>query len=986
MRFRILGPMRVWDGTAWAAIKAAQQRQVLAILLIEAGRAVTTDRLIDELWGDRPPAAAVGTIQGYILRLRRLLDDSQHRQLVTRGRGYQLTIEPDALDALVFERRVERGRQFLAEADPQAAAAELSEGLALWRGGPFADVSGSALVTAEATRLEQIRLSALEDHLGAQLDLGRHGSAVDELARLAREYPLREQLWGHLLLALHRCGRRAEALDAYQEARHFLVDELGIEPGQALRDLQLAILNEDGRLSAPPPPRSKAPGVVTPAQIPASAPGFTGRHGYLSQLDALIAPEGAGIAVITGIAGAGKTALGVHWAHRVLEHFPDGQLYVNLRGYSHGVTPSSLDVLARFLRAFGVPGKEIPAEVDEAAALYRTLLAGRRVLVFLDNATSAAQVRPLVPGEAGCLVLVTSRDQLSGLVAIDGAKRLTLGVLDRAEARALLMNLARLDNAAAGTLAMLCGDLPLALRIAAAKLTSQPELSVAEFAKAMQSGGRLDILAVQGDPEATVRAAFDLSYRTLPAASQRLFRLLGLVPGPYVPTAAAAALASAPEADVSRMLAGLASAHLVEQPVAGQYFLHDLLRDYAAEHVTTEESGALQQLYAYYVGCAAAAAEQMYPFMVRLPSTVDGQPFATADDAAAWLDAERPNLVAVVSNAAVSGPFDVAWRLADILRGYFYIRMHTPDWRIVAEAGLLAAQADQDKAGQAAAHSALATLHFAQGRHREAIEQYSAALALASEIGWAAGESAALGNLGNLLWASGRLSEAASHYREAIDRHVLTGMVANQATALGNLGLVYFGQGDLQAAEEHYDQALDLHRKAGAASGEARTLTYLGEVYRAQGRLDESAVTLEKALTMVRAIGDRNSEGDTVRALAATYRETGRHTHALDLASSAVELARSTGDSRLEAGALTTRATVHVAIGQFTVAIEGFQTALRITRAIGNPYLETEALIGLSMAQQRTGRPGGASARAAFELATRGGYALLAEQAKGVTA
>ncbi|WP_203908724.1 AfsR/SARP family transcriptional regulator [Rhizocola hellebori] len=991
--------MRVWDGVTWSPIQAAQQRAVLAILLIEAGQVVSTDRLIDEIWGEQPPSTALATVHGYVFRLRKLLSDTERDLLVTRGRGYQLVIAADDLDVRTFEAVTERGRRSLASGDLESADAELTEGLALWRGLPYADVPACPTVAAESTRLNQTRLSVLEDLLGAQIELGRHAEVVDEVAGLARENPLRERLWAHLMLALHRCGRRAEALDAYKNARRMLVDELGIEPDLPLRELHSAILTEDPRLVPPPRrPRVSSSAPAVPAQLPADVSGFTGRADYLGQLNDLLPSERPAKVVIAGTAGVGKTALAVHWGHRVRNHFPDGQLYANLCGYAPGTPLEPAETLGRFLRALGVPATQIPSDVDEAAALYRSLLSERKLLVLLDNASSPAQVRPLVPNSPGCLVLVTSRDRLDGLVALDGAVRLNLGVLAAVEAQgllALLMGRQRVvaSEPVATRLAELCGHLPLALRIAAANVMGQRGMTIADYVDLLSQGGRLAALQVDGDPEATVRAAFDLSYASLPVPSRHLFRLLGLIPGPQFTVEVAATLAQLPVAEAQKLLTSLVAAHLVEEPDRGRYGLHDLLSEYAAAQAGQAETederrAATERLYDHYQVTAVAAADRMYPYVLRLPAAQNPaeSPFADADDAAAWLDAERANLVAVVTHAAVHGSPTVAWRLADTLRGYLYLRMHILEWRTIAEAGLAAAKADEDLSGQAAAHTGLATLHWVQGKHPEAIDEFTSALRLARQVGWAAGESAALGNLGNLHWALGRLDQAVAHYRDALARHEEMGMPASQATALGNLGLAYFGQGKLDLAEKHYTLALNLHRKVESPSGEARTLTYLGEVYRAQGRLDESVAALEEALTKIRSIGDRNSEGDTLRALAGTYRETGRHTHGFDLAATAVDLARVNSDRRLESGALATRASLHHRMGQYSLAVDGYQGALRIAHLVGNEYLQTEALIGLAAAQLRTGQagPGNRNIEMALATARRNGYELLATFAESV--
>jgi DNA-binding SARP family transcriptional activator/tetratricopeptide (TPR) repeat protein len=1012
MRFRVLGPLRVGDGVAWSPIRAAQQRVVLAVLLIEAGHVVTTERLIDEIWGERPPRAAVGTIHGYLMQLRRMLG-SQTR-LETRGRGYELLIEDGDLDATVFDGLVELGKRNLADGALELAVGHLGEALALWHGPALADVPASPTVSAEALRLEQARLTALEARFGAQLDLGRHLDVVDELHRLAQENPLRERLWQLFILALHRSGRRAEALDAYQTVRRELIEELGLEPGQPLRDLQAAILADDPRLAEPAPSTASAPGaggLVRPAQLPADVAWFTGREEDLKALDALLPatddahPALVVISTIDGSAGVGKTALAVHWAHRVRDRFPDGQLYVNLRGHAAGRPLQPVEALARFLRALGVPARNVPVETDEAAALYRSLLSGQRILVLLDNANHPDQVRPLLPGSAGCLALVTSRDQLGGLVARDGAVRRTLDILPPTEAHALLASMIGADRAGAepeplAAVAAVCGYLPLALCIAAANLTSRPAVTIADYAAELASGDRLSALQVDGDPHATVRTALDHSYAALPPAAQRMFRLLGLVPGPHFSAEAAAALADVPVAQAAGLLARLARAHLLEAPAAGRYALHDLLRRYAAEHATAldsepERGAALDRLFAFYLHGVAAAAGHLYPQVLRLPlpARPAGSPtVGLADDkqASTWLDDERPNLVAAVVTAAdTAGELRaMAWLLADAIRGYLFMRMYTVDWLTVATAALAAADADGDLLGQAASHTGLATLYWAQGQHQEAIDRFSSALALSRRAGWVEGESAALGNLGNLYWALGHLDNAVEHYTEALAGHRRTGQLAGQATALGNLGLVYFLMGRLDEAASHHHQALALYKQTSSRAGEARALMNLGDTYHALGRLDEALATLTTALDLAREIGYRNVEGDAARSLAAVHRDANRNGQALALAGAAVELARETGDRRLQAGALTTLASVNERLGQCRSAIAGHREAVEVACEIGDRHIETEALIGLAAAHCLAGQPEEAAsyARQALTIARQDEYGLLERRALEVLA
>jgi DNA-binding SARP family transcriptional activator/tetratricopeptide (TPR) repeat protein len=976
--------MQVWHGDGWLSIRAAQPRVVLAVLLAHAGQVVSAGRLVDELWGDHPPRTALNTIQGYVGRLRKLLGEEPGTRLLTRDRGYLLEVADGALDSHVFDRLVEAGQRGVAAGDLAAAVDDLVEALALWRGPALHDVPASPVVTAEVHRLEQRRLTALEARLGAELALGRHLETVDELQRLVTEYPLREQLRCHLMLAMYRCGRRAEALDVYRAGRAVLVAELGMEPGPELRELERAILADDRTLAGATPAAAR----VRPAQVPAGVSGFTGRQDLLRRLDTLLPSRGpaVGIVTIAGTPGVGKTALAVHWAHRVRDRFGDGQLYVDLRGYAAGEPVRPIDALARFLHALGVPADQVPTDVDEAAALYRSVLADRRMLVLLDNAHHPDQVRPLLPGAAGCLVLVTSRDALTGLVARDGARGLRLDVLAPAEARTLLTYLLGADRVhaqhdAVDELAALCAHLPLALRITAANLGAH---TVAEYNDLLRAGNRLAALQVDGDEQAAVRAAFDLSYAALPDDARRLFRLLGLVPGTDVTIEAAAALSGFDRGTVEALLTRLAAAHLVDARPGHRYGCHDLLRLYADERGAQEDGQAdrdeaVRRLYDWYLRTVDAAATLLYPQMRRLtlpPADLVGIPGSTFADnaqALAWLDAERHNLVAAVRHR----PLPVVGLLADALRGYFWLRMYTVDWLAVAGAGLAAAEENGDLTAQTGALLSLADANFRQGHYQQAIDFTARALDTARETGWAEGEAAALNNLGNLHTVSGRLREAVVFYRTALALNQRIGRLPSQIGNLANLGTAYQHLGDLRAALGRHTDALAISRKIGSSHTEAVNLASLGMVLHDLGRLVEAVDHLRPALTMHRAVGDRGSEIETGNELAAVLRDVGDHPAALEHAQAALTLARDLEERRAEVDALNTLGSIHLLLGRLGTAVDFYRQAVGLARETAWRFGETRALIGLARS-----RRDGAAARQAVDLAAKVGYRVLEGQAR----
>jgi len=621
MRIQALGEMRIWDGAQWAPVTAPHHRLVLAVLLAEAGRSVTRDRLVHEIWGERPTRTAGSAVNGYVMRVRRLLHAGDAGDVVLGAAGYELVTADDTVDTQVFERMVHTGKRYASEGRMADAARQLSAGLALWRGPALADVPATLTVSAEAARLEQLRLAAWEERFGAQLALGQHADIIDELTALVREHPLREQLCQYLMIALYRCGRRAEAIEAYRQVREVLVAEAGIEPGPELRSLEHAVLTDDRTLTVP------AVRSVTPAQLPAMVADFAGRRGALATLDTLATQRPVPPVVITGLAGVGKTTLAVRWAHSVRDRFPDGQLYLDLRGSSPQPPVAPIAALAHLLQALGIPAVEIPSELGEAMGLYRSVTAVRRILVVLDNAGQPDQVRPLLPGGPDCMVLVTSRDQLRGLTAREGATGLEVGVLPPDEAGDLLRTLLpdAGDNDAAN-LARLCGYLPLAIRIAAANLRAE-SIPIARYNQRLTDGDRLAALSVPGDTTTATLTAFDLSYQTHSAAARRLFRLLGTAPGDTVTSPAAAALAGIAVTEAEPLLDTLARAHLLEQVASGRYRWHDLVRLYARRRCLAEaddQETALERLHQYFLSTMDRAAGLLYPLFGILLSPMIG--------------------------------------------------------------------------------------------------------------------------------------------------------------------------------------------------------------------------------------------------------------------------------------------------------------------------------------------------------------------------
>ncbi|MDX8035524.1 BTAD domain-containing putative transcriptional regulator [Lentzea sp. BCCO 10_0856] len=944
VEFRILGPLEVLSDGLPVALGGPQQRGLLALLLLDANRVVSRDRLVTDLWGDAPPANARGLLHGCVAGLRRVLPAGR---LVTRSPGYLLRVGAGELDADRFEE--------LTDDDSPRTALEL------WRGPALHDIALDSCRPA-AVRLDERRLAVLERRVDLDLRLGRFADLAAELTVLVREHPLRERLWAQLMLALYGAGRQSEALAAFRRLRATLVEELGIEPSSVPRQVEQAVLAGGDALgaywgrSADPVPEATAP-----AQLPAAISAFTGRAGDLDRLDALLGgtTESMAIAVIAGVPGVGKTTLAVHWAHRVRDRFGGGQLYVNLRGHAPASPMSPIEALSGFLSALGVPAGQIPLDLDRAADLYRTLLADRRMLVLLDDARDVEQVRPLLPGGPAAAVVVTSRYGLGGLIARDGAAHLPLGLLTPQEAHALLVRTlgvarAQADPDATAELARLCGFLPLALRIAAANLTLRPERTVSDHVAELAADDRLDLLSVVGDDETAVRVAFDHSFAALPAAAARLFRLLGLVPGPDFGVSAATALIGS---DAGPVLALLADAHLLLRPAPGRYAFHDLLRLYAAEREENdaERSEATGRLLDWYLAGVEAGARTLFPQRVRLPIPVAAEGFGASAEALAWLDAELPNLVAAARLAAEQGPARAAWLLADSLRGYCWLRMCTVEWLAIATAGLTAATSAGDLAGLAAAELSLADLNRLHGRYRVAIEHYTRAVEQARSGGWLDGANIALSNLGTAYFWLGELPAAAEHYRQSLDVAIRTGRLVGEANALGNLGLVHELQGELERAVEHHTRALELHRRLGSRTNEAVNLANLGETYHLLGRFDTAHDHVALALALHREIGDRGAEAESLRVLAEIWLDQGEHDRALDRAVEAAALAAETGHLPVRTNALNTLGGVRLRLGQAAAARADHEHALRLARDANTGYAEVVALTGLAACHLRLG-------------------------------
>ena len=886
--FRILGPLEVRTGQGWAKIGAAKQRSVLATLLLRPGQPVPTEVLIDEVWPGKPPAKAANLVSVYVHHLRRRIGDADGKVLITRAPGYQVVLGPGELDADQFAGLVTEGRRALASGAPDRAVDLLTEALELWRGPALADVLATSLVAAEADRLGQSRIEALELRAEASLACGRFAEVLPEVRRLLADHPLQEKLWALQIRALYGAGRQAEALEVYEQARNKIADELGVDPGAELRQLYHQILNAEDVQAVIPAARAElAPGPV-PAQLPADIRDFTGRSGQVEQLHELLAgadgedsPGAVRVVLVVGSGGLGKTALAVHAAHLLASRFPDGQLYANLLGATQPV--AAAEVLARFLRDLGMEGHRIPLGEEERAAHFRTRLAGKQVLIVLDDARDAAQVQPLLPGSASCAVLVTARGTLPELV---GSEVIDLDVLPRPEARALFGVVAGEERVAAepaATEAVLkaCAGLPLAIRIAGARLARRGGGTVRALAERLSDERRrLDEFRMGN---LAVRACFEVSFTSLPGPvtpggldPARAFRLLGLWTGPSIGLPAAAGLLGEPELATADALYMLVDAHLLESPAPEQYRFHDLLRVYAADRALTEEAEAdrreaITRALAWYLYSAEAAArmisrQRRQVPLGPVPAGLHPLAFATLEEALTWCDHERLELMAATQLAAASGLHELAWKLPAAAMVFYSRRSHWADWVAAHQIGLASARTVGDRLAEAWMLNNLGMAYGVQ-RMEESVTYLEQALDLSRELGNGPAEAQAATNVANTYFRLGNYAEARIAAERSIDIERKVGNRFGEGIGLGILGCACRELGEFGAAIEFLQQALAISRELGERDFEAETLTDLGGAYLGLGQLAYATNCLEDSLAIRESIGDRHGQAATLQRL-----------------------------------------------------------------------------------------------------------------------
>ncbi|MFJ1706996.1 tetratricopeptide repeat protein [Kitasatospora sp. NPDC088346] len=946
----------------------------LGTVALRANTATPADLLTEALWRDAPPRSAAANLRQYAADLRRLLTGPEPDGPCLRSAAgtYTLTAGPKGLDALAFTTLAEEGRHALAEGRAGEAADRLARALGLWRGPVLAGLPVPPAVQEQARALEDARTRAQEDHVEARLGLGRHADLVGELRVLVKEHALRERLWCQLILALYRCGRQHEALDAYRRLYSLLDEELGVGPGASSRELHRRILCGDpdldlphrgprtgsGSASAPTASTPRAPWQLPPGQQP-----FVGRTGELAALSTIMSEvtfAGPSVLVaLTGPAGVGKSALALHWAHRAREGFPDGCLYVDLRGYGPDRPRTPDDVLTEFLRALGteVPGDSVGATAA-LAGRFRTAVSGRRMLVVLDNAHRAEQVRPLLPGDSFG-VLVTSRESLGGLVARDGARRIALDLLPLDDAVRLLADLVgERDDAAHTTLAPLaehCARLPLALRIAAELAASRSGATLTELtAELADERGRLDLLGTDHDPFADLRSVLSWSNRHLPADAARAFRLLGLHPGRHVDHHAVAALTGSSATEARRVLDELLRAHLTQLIGPDRYTSHDLLRDYARELTTrhdpaAERNAALERLLDQSAHTAAAAMELLYPYesahrpTVGTPA-VPGPRLDGPDQARSWLDAQGANLLALAGAAADGGRPDRLTTLAALLHHHLHVTGRYLEAHTLHGLALASALTEQDRT---AALLRLGLTEYRLARYPEAMERLTAGHDAAVRHGDRRAESTALHSLAQVHERLGRMPETFDHHQRALTIRTELGDRPGEGSSLGNLGLVHERLGRYSEALDHYHRALDIHRATGFRSAEGDTLNNIAIVHRQSGRLEEAATHLEDALHIYEEIGDRGGAGAALNNLGLVcvnrqhWEAAGRHLER------ALEIHRAIGSPAAETETLNILGLLHHESGRHAEGSAYFRQALALAERMGEPGSVSNAHFGL---------------------------------------
>ncbi|RCG32251.1 SARP family transcriptional regulator [Sphaerisporangium album] len=977
MQFKVLGPVEAGDGTRSVPVGGWKQRTLLGALLAKPNTAVSTEKLIDELWADaEPPISAADNLRLYIYRIRRALRDPQ--RILSQPLGYYLLVKNGELDAERFEKLVLEGRRALDAGNVTRAAEVLRHALDLWRGPAFAGTSGAAIVGAESARLDELRHVALEMRIEADLRINRHADLIPELTQLTTEFPLRERFRLQLMHALYRAGRQAEALRVYQDTRRMMVTQLGLEPGPELRALEKAILDSDdgpGEVMRGDPvvlqrtPDGRAEQDEQPSSpclLPRDTPDLTGREEHVDHLcDTILSDDGGKGAIFTieGRGGVGKTTLAIHVAHRLQKVFTGGQLYVDLHGAEQRPTEPE-EVLARFLRAFDVPGDLIPEGLDERAEMYRAQLAGRRAIIVMDDAADEAQVQPLLPGASSCVVLVTSRTRLAGL---GGASLIELDTLTDAQAVHLMERLCggervNAEPQAAAELVRLCGGLPLALRIIGARLKARPHWSLARMVQKLAGEqGRLDELA---HGQLDIRASLALSYNGLDGRARYLFRLLGLLDAPDFTDWVTASLLDMDVTLASDVLEALIDARLVD--VTGRdetgnlrYRFHDLVRLYARERVMAEIPEAER----------TAATERMLGGLLSLcehahTNLTGGEHLIIHSDAArwhldrslidqlvadplAWCESERQSIVAGVRQAAEAGAHEFSWDLAVTAAPLFEVRRHYDEWQLTHEYALSATRKAGNVRGEAAVLTELGELRLEQNHYADATTLLKAAMQGHLRAGDRHGYALAVQKMGVVQRLEGDYDAALRSAHEALGILDEVHDWTNKALTLRHAGQVAMELGRLEEAAEYMDQALSAAKEAGTRRLYAQVLYRIGELCLSRGETGRADREFNRVLAIVTELGDVLGTAHVLHGLGRVRRLQGRRDEAEEMLSRAVSLARETNDRLLLAQVLISRGELESQCGRLDTAALVLAEAAMICVDINVPAWRARALHAL---------------------------------------
>ncbi|MGX7671590.1 BTAD domain-containing putative transcriptional regulator [Plantactinospora sp. DSM 117369] len=893
VEFGLLGPIDVRVAGRPVPVRSPKCRALLATLLLEPGRLVSVGRLTEAIWSTRQPDNPRRAAQLYVTRLRALLDEAGSPPLIATGSdGYLIEVGTDLVDLGRFRRWVLAADRAAGRSDLDGESTALHAALRQWRGDPLSDVPSDLLHRESVPGLREQRLRTLERRIDVDLRLGRHAELVEELRGLTAQDPLRERLWLQLVTALHRSGRRAEALDAYHEGCRHLAEELGLDPGEEFQRLHAQVLG------GTPTASTEAVGLPpVPRQLPPEVSGFAGRDTEVARLNTLLdsrdlRPGGApGVLVLNGTAGVGKTALALHWSRRVAEHFPDGQLWVNLRGYDDRARVTPEHALTLFLRALGLPAAEIPADLDGQTGLYRSLMDGRRMLVVLDNAGDAEQVRPLLPGGTGCFVLVTSRSELSALVVTEGARTVRLDPFTAYQARQMLgsrLGRRRIDTepGAVDRIVDACGRLPLALAIVAARAVARPAFALAELDRQLaDSEGGLDRFA-SPDTAVDVRAVFSWSYRTLSAPAARLFRRLGLHPTPELSAPAAATLVRADAARIRALIDELAAAHLVSEHTPGRFVVHDLLHTYAAELTAEQDTprvrtASQRRLVDWLTRSALHARPLLQPSEseVRVPGPprdVTPMTFSGERQARQWYETERHNLITAVELALAQGFDDLCWRLAYAGWVHLHLTRAWGDLIRTHRAGLCAAERTGDPIGQAHMLSGIGTAYRSTRQTALAVQTHRQALEIFREMDDPAGIATVLSNLGAAYRDAGEHHRSLRCSRQAYALERAHGETGNMSISLYQIALTLTVAGRPAEAVPVITESLEIFRSLGHRRGEARALQAAATAHSQLGRHGAAIDHYQRAAEIYRDLDDRWYQAATLHRLGDALRTAGR--------------------------------------------------------------------------------------------------------------